>query len=62
MSKYNCPLRKEPCKYAGLKRFNYGFMSGSEDYCRHPRIKRGIYSAIGKDVSCPLPEEAPDDK
>ena len=57
MRKYKCPLRDEACEYAGLKLFNYGFVSGSHDYCRHPRIKRPIYSLVGNTIECPLKTE-----
>ena len=47
------------CEYGGNKVFNYGFMSGSSGYCRHPRGNRFL-SDMDK---CPKShDEAPQNK
>lgn len=53
-----CDLTKTECQYAGLQNFNYGFMRGTEDACRHPKIdsrQRSLYTFSGRPrFPCPL--------
>lgn len=53
-----CDLTKCECEFAGLQNFNYGFMRGTEDACRHPKIdrrQRAIYAFTGRPrFACPL--------
>lgn len=44
-------METEECRYAGNKRFNYGFVQGTAQYCRY---KKCFVSLLEK---CPLPEE-----
>ena len=48
-----CDLTGTECQYGGTKYFNYGFMRGTEDFCRHPREMRAIYRG-DKAIACPL--------
>jgi len=34
MKKYPCRLSEQPCKYAGNKRWDWGFARGIAGYCR----------------------------
>ena len=48
--KYECKLSKDGlCEHAGNKAFDYGFMRGSANFCRHPREKR----FVGNIKKCP---------
>lgn len=60
--KYPCPLSTTGgCKYGGNKPYNYGFMSGTSSYCRHPQRKRFVYNAIGGGtIKCPKESENAD--
>ena len=55
-----CDLTKTECQYGGLQNFNYGFMHGTEDACRHPKIgtgsrNRALYTFTGRPrFPCPL--------
>lgn len=53
-----CDLTKRECEYGGLQNFNYGFMRGTEDACRHPKIdsrQRALYTFAGRPrFPCPL--------
>ncbi len=55
-----CDLTKRDCEYGGLQNFNYGWMRGTEDACRHPKIgarsrDRAIYTFDGTPrFACPL--------
>jgi hypothetical protein len=41
MKKYPCKLAIEKvCQYGGGKRFNYGFVNGTAEYCR--KYKRWV--------------------
>ena len=59
---YQCDLSASgTCQYGGHKSFNYGFVSGSQDVCRHPvhRLHRGkarpIYPMLmDGPIKCPL--------
>jgi len=42
------------CKYGGAKWFNYGGISGSQSWCRYPRIDRAVFPMLGKTLECPL--------
>ena len=49
-----CDLTKTECKFAGLKSFNYGFMRGTEDFCRHPNVNHAVYKFDGSPAfACP---------
>ena len=57
MKVYRCKLREGhngDCKYAGNKVFNWGFVSGTDNYCR--KVKRFV-SFLSQ---CPLPKEKHD--
>jgi len=50
-----CDSTKKPCQFGGIKAFNYGFMRGTHDFCRHPKECRPIYNALsGCAIKCPL--------
>lgn len=53
---YSCPLAESgKCQFGGGKSFNYGFMWGSHDYCRHPRQRTAVYNSLtGEPIACPL--------
>lgn len=50
--KYPCPLSiSGNCEFAGNKFYNYGFVNGSANYCRHKLEKRFV-----SDIKvCPKP-------
>ncbi len=49
-----CDLTGTECQFGGAKYFNYGFMRGTEDFCKHPRENRAIYLFDGRSINCPL--------
>ena len=50
-----CDLTKTECQFGGTKNFNYGFMRGCHDFCRHPRENRPLYPLLSdKAIACPL--------
>ena len=61
--KYPCPLSKSgTCKYGGNKNYDYGFVRGTDSYCR--KVKRWV-SALkecpiekafmnGEEMDCPF--------
>ena len=51
--KYPCPLSSTPCKYAGDKSFDYGFVSGSGTFCRHPTQKTFVDRILFGQIVCP---------
>jgi hypothetical protein len=52
MKKYYCPLSLDKkCEFGGSKRFNYGFMNGTNFYCR--KAKRMIDGMFGE-LKCPI--------
>jgi hypothetical protein len=46
------------CKHAGNKYYDYGFVSGTANYCRHPMEKRFVVDV----KSCPLKENQNDNQ
>lgn len=43
MKQYPCPLSETGmCEFAGNKYYNYGYMSGTGNYCRHKMGKRFV--------------------
>ena len=56
--KYPCPLAgDERCRYGGNKRFDYGFVSGTAPFCRHPKQKTFVNRMILGLIECPLKKE-----
>ena len=53
MKKYLCSLSEDGCEYGGNKRFNYGFVSGTHEFCRHPRQKTPVARALCGVIECP---------
>lgn len=53
---FRCELSSTgTCQYGGNKSFRYGFCSGTQGYCRHPRQKSPLYSWLtGNAIRCPL--------
>lgn len=57
MKEYPCPKATSgTCRYGGNKNYNYGFVSGTASFCRHPSQKyRGSAGRFVSDISgCPL--------
>jgi hypothetical protein len=60
VKKYFCPLSSaEKCQYGRLKRYNYGFVCGTQKWCYYPGVNRAIYPMtiypmIGETLVCPL--------
>jgi len=50
-----CDLTGVECQFGGTKYFSYGFMRGTEDFCRHPKENHAIYKWTGEAFfGCPL--------
>lgn len=49
-----CDLTGTECQFGGVRSFNYGFVRGTEDFCKHPRENRAIYGFGGRETKCPL--------
>ena len=51
---YICSLSLSgTCKYGGNKRFNYGFVSGTAEFCRHPKQKTFVDRMLFGVIKCP---------